>query len=91
MNIFSKWLKQKKGNLLILEPEPKFPVENTNFVGTLNCNIICANGGIILQFRQYDDIKDRHLESLHIIPDTEQDQFNAIGRIISMEMLKRKC
>jgi hypothetical protein len=46
-----------------------------------------ANGGVIVQLRQYDRKTDRSNLSTHIITDGE-DVADRIGQIVSLEMLR---
>lgn len=47
-----------------------------------------ANGGFVVETGFYDRVKDRHLNSLHIITD-DKDLGQEIGKIITMESLKQ--
>lgn len=46
-----------------------------------------ASGGFVIECRQYDRIKDRPINSIHIVTDDE-DLGNKIGQIITMESLR---
>jgi hypothetical protein len=47
-----------------------------------------AAGGKIVEVTQYDNRKDEHYSSLHII-NSEEDFGDSVGKIIFMESLKR--
>ena len=53
----------------------------------LNLTVYKADGGTIVEFRHYDPVKDRNMNSLHVI--TEQDEFSErLSQIITMELMK---
>jgi hypothetical protein len=47
-----------------------------------------ANGGHVVELRDYDPQSDRHVTSLHLVP-TEKDMGEALNHIITYEALKR--
>lgn len=47
-----------------------------------------ASGGKIVEVTQYDNRKDEHYSSLHII-NSEEDFGDSVGKIIFLESLKR--
>jgi len=47
-----------------------------------------ASGGYVVETRTYDHHKDRNLNSMHVITDN-QDLGDALGKIVTMEALKR--
>lgn len=47
-----------------------------------------ANGGHVVELRDYDPQSDRHVSSLHLVP-TEKDMGEALNHIITYEALKR--
>jgi hypothetical protein len=53
----------------------------------LRFTVMSANGGVIVQLRQYDRKTDRSNHSTHIITDGE-DIAERIGQIVSLEMLR---
>lgn len=56
-------------------------------VDGLNFNVMPAQGGTIVQLRQYDRKTDRHNNSTHIIAEG-QDIAEAVGKIVAMELWK---
>jgi hypothetical protein len=47
-----------------------------------------ADGGTVIEFRQYDYKTDRSMTSLHVI--TDQDDFaERLGQIITLELMKQ--
>ena len=64
-------------------------VEASNFSeGGMRLQIYKANGGYVVETRQYDNHKDRHQIGMHVITE-EQDLGDCLGKIIMMEALKR--
>ena len=54
----------------------------------LNLNIYGADGGMVLEFRHYDNIKDRNEYALHVI--SQSDNFEeCVAQAITMEMLRK--
>ena len=53
----------------------------------LNFNVMPAQGGTIIQLRQYDRKTDRHNNSTHIISEGK-DVAEEIGKIVAMELWK---
>jgi hypothetical protein len=47
-----------------------------------------ANGGTVVELRDYDPMNDRHLNVLYVIP-SDQDLGEQLGHIVTMEALKR--
>lgn len=53
----------------------------------LNLTVYQADGGKIIEFRHYDPVKDRNMNSLHVI--TEQEDFaERLSQIITMEIMR---
>jgi hypothetical protein len=55
--------------------------------GALRFNVYRASGGMVIETRKYDRIKDVNHTKLHIVVDSE-DLGNSIGKIITMEALR---
>lgn len=53
----------------------------------MNFTIYRASGGHIVEYRQYDTLKDRHDNKLHIVTD-EKDLGEELGKIITFETLR---
>jgi hypothetical protein len=53
---------------------------------TMTLNVTKANGGWVIEHRQYDKHKDRNNNSVHIITD-DKDLGEEIGKIITFESL----
>lgn len=47
-----------------------------------------ATGGTIVEVNHYDCKRDKTVVNLHIIPDEVEDVAGAIGRIVTIELLK---
>lgn len=47
-----------------------------------------ANGGTVVELRDYDPISDRNKNVLYVIP-TDRDLGEQLGHIVTMEALKR--
>ena len=56
-------------------------------VDGLSFNVMPAQGGTVVQIRQYDRKTDRNNHITHVIPDGE-DIATRIGHIVSMELLR---
>ena len=91
-----KSLKQRLRNWLNSDDYEKNVIGQTVAVRkstSLDCDrgirfqVYKAQGGTVIETSFYDRIKDRHLNSLHVITD-DQDLGNAIGKIITMETMK---
>jgi hypothetical protein len=50
--------------------------------------VMVAEGGTIVQMRNYDRRKDETRYKTYVIPDTEGDIANHIGQIVAMELIK---
>jgi hypothetical protein len=53
-----------------------------------NFKIQKATGGTIVEVNHYDRKRDETVVNLHIIPDEVEDVAGAIGRIVTVELLK---
>ena len=94
MKWFYKWLAKKcqqalnSDNEIMKEPDI-MPVTKSNRIDnerTMTLNITKANGGWVIENRQYDKHKDRSNSSVHIITD-DKDLGEEIGKIITFESL----
>ncbi len=54
----------------------------------MRMQIYKASGGYVVETRTYDHHKDRNLNSMHVITES-QDLGDALGKIVMMEALKR--
>ena len=54
----------------------------------INFSVYKANGGMVVETRFYDDVKDRNRRALYVIND-EQDMGHEIAKIITIESLKQ--
>jgi hypothetical protein len=54
----------------------------------LNFKIQKATGGTIVEVHHYDRKRDESAVNLHIISDEVEDVAGAIGRIVTIELLK---
>ena len=87
-----KWLKRKLRQWI--QEEDIYPVVQDVSVGAravdvegLSFNVMPAQGGTVVQIRQYDRKTDRNNNITHVIPDGE-DIATRIGYIVSMELLR---
>lgn len=95
MKWFDKWFAKKckqawndsKENLIEVSPAH---VTNTRIDNerTMTLNVTKANGGWVIENRQYDKRTDRNNNSVHIITD-DKDLGKEIGKIITFESLHR--
>lgn len=53
----------------------------------LNLTVYKADGGTVVEFRHYDPVKDRNMNSLHVITDND-DFAERLSQIITMEIIK---
>lgn len=89
-----KWLKRKIIGWVRENCYASQPVQSTPAVGAsavdvegLSFNVMPAQGGTVVQIRQYDRKTDRNNHITHVIPDGE-DIATRIGHIVSMELLR---
>jgi len=94
MKWFDKWFAKKckqawdnAHSLPVAVPSNAIrPYDGLNSNG-LNMTIYQADGGKIVEFRHYDPVKDRNMNSLHVI--TEQEDFaERLSQIITMEIMR---
>jgi len=52
-----------------------------------NFTVIPASGGRIVEFNTYDHVKDRSVNTVHVIPD-DTDFTHELTKIVSIELLK---
>lgn len=52
-----------------------------------NFTVIPASGGRIVEFNTYDHVRDRSVNTVHVIPD-DTDFADELTKIVSMELLK---
>lgn len=94
MKWFYKWFAKKcqqalnSDNEIMKEPDI-MPVTKGNRIDnerTMTLNVTKANGGWVIEHRQYDKRTDRNNNSVHIITD-DKDLGDEIGKIITFESL----
>lgn len=94
MKWFYKWLAKKcqqalnSDNEIMKEPDI-MPMTKGNRIDnerTMTLNVTKANGGWVIEHRQYDKHRDRNNNSVHIITD-DKDLGEEIGKIITFESL----
>lgn len=94
MKWFDKWFAKKckqawdSGNEIMKEPDI-IPVTKSSRIDnerTMTLNVTKANGGWVIEHRQYDRHKDRSNSNVHIITD-DKDLGEEIGKIITFESL----
>lgn len=93
MKWFYKWLDKKikkaRDSDYEIVKEEIMPVTKSNRIDnerTMTLNITKANGGWVIEHRQYDKHKDRNNNSVHIITD-DKDLGEEMGKIITFESL----
>lgn len=59
-----------------------------NMDNSLRFNVLPAQGGTIIEIRNYDRRDERNHTSTYVIPDNE-DLSTSIAHIVSMELLKK--
>lgn len=90
---FNKWLYKKLKQAWNTEqdvPQPStLSVERDKRIDSqgMNFTVHRANGGHIIEYRQYDRHKDRSDNKLHIITD-DKDIGEELGKIITFESLR---
>lgn len=93
MNWFFRWL-HKRVEKSIVEEQIKVTgvlkadsIDDTGGVKSINFSMLFADGGVVLQQRHYDPIKDRSHNKLYLIPE-DQDVAQRVGEIVAMEMYR---
>ena len=96
MNFINRWFARKTKEAwdnVLLESRrgPVGPVSPTNSFNIaaegLNVTIYGATGGQIVEFRRYDNKRDRNDSKVYVIP-TEQNFVESFSTIVSMEMMR---
>lgn len=82
-----KWA-QADQNILYDEPVSKGRDMEYDLGNTVSFNLYNASGGLVINVVSYDSAKDRRNTSLHVITH-DQDLGEALGKIITIEALKR--
>ena len=88
-----KWLKRKLRRWALRDDDcVEVSIERairTNSIDSngFNFRVFKANGGIVIETENYDNQKDRHNRSLHVIVEGK-DLGEEIGKIITYENLK---
>lgn len=94
MKWFDKWFSKKCQQAWDNKRTPEMPIaKSINSVNSidsrgLNFTIYKANGGYVVEYRQYNSRDETSYNKLHIITEG-QDLGNEIGKIISFESLRR--
>lgn len=95
-----QWLRRVLYNFLHENPEPSIPVAkmSRNSISarrspdegddSFTFTVYNANGGKIVEVKNYDEKHDRWNRSLHIVT-SDEDFGESIGKIVFLEMLKR--
>mgnify|MGYP003339378522 CR=1 FL=1 len=90
MNSFFKWL-QRKLDSAVMSDRPMISPVNEIASGPstdgMNIRVWSATGGHIVEFRKYDEYKDRNSSKMYIIS-ADQNFSESLTRIISMEMMR---
>jgi len=82
---FRNWLNRDE----IEEDVPQLVTESSSLSSEgMRLQVYRANGGYVIETRTYDNIKDRHFTTMHVITE-DQDLGDALGKIVMMEALKR--
>lgn len=86
-----RWLSRKirrwLDNSIEVACEPAIRASSGVDIEGIAFNVMPANGGVIVQTRQYDRKTDRNLYNTHIITDQE-DIAARVGQIVALELLR---
>ncbi len=83
------WLRDDKMELESVTDSESVVVESHELDSNspLRITVHKAAGGMVIETRTYDRVKDRNFQSLHIVTH-DQDLGQSLGKIITMENLK---
>lgn len=87
---FKKWVRNwLNEDDTVAELKPSRLIESTDFDSNqpLRITIHRAAGGMVVETRTYDRVKDRQNQNLHIVTH-EQDLAESLSKIITMESLR---
>ena len=92
---FSSWFRKgdnraDSNSPMVWESKPIGAISSTSKFSNangINFTVYAANGGHIVEFRQYDPRTDRSTTHLHIVPDGEEFA-NEIAKIVTLECLR---
>ena len=92
MNKFFMWLQRRLDSAVMSDRPTVVPcneIRTSNRLATdgMNVNVWAATGGHIVEFRKYDEYKDRNSSKMYIIS-SDQNFSESLTRIISMEMMR---
>lgn len=92
MNKFFMWLQRRLDSATMSDrPHPvsvnEIRSSNRPSSDGMNVNIWSATGGHIVEFRKYDEYKDRNSSKMYIIS-ADQNFSESLTKIISMEMMR---
>ena len=62
--------------------------DSIDLTDPISFKVEAVQGGTVVETRWYDYKKDEHIRKLHIV-NSDQDLADAIGKIVTMELLKR--
>lgn len=86
-----RWLKRDWYNdeaCDVAEPAQVVGVRNIgNSHDSYTFSVTRADGGMIVEFNKYDNVKDRTCRGLHVIPD-DADFNHELVKIVGLELLK---
>ena len=91
MNWFFKWLQRKLENTAM--SDRPYPVTAVNEISNgpstdgMNIRVWAATGGHIVEFRKYDEYKDRNNSKMYIIG-ADQNFSESLSKIVTMEMMR---
>jgi hypothetical protein len=98
MKWFNSWFRKKceqawedarrERDATIGQPSRIVADESLNMDNSLRFNVLPAQGGTIIEIRNYDRKDERNHISTYVIPDGE-DLSTSIAHIVSMELLKK--
>ena len=90
MNKFFMWLQRRLDSATLSDrPSPVAvnEISNSPSVDGMNIRVWAATGGHIVEFRKYDEYKDRNTNKMYIIG-ADQNFSESLSKIVSMEMLR---
>ena len=86
---FKNWVRNWLNQDEAMEAKPSRLVESTDLdsFSPMRLTIHRAAGGMVIETRTYDRVKDRQNQNLHIVTH-EQDLAESLSKIITMESLR---
>ena len=83
-----RWYWNNREDSMLVAASSNIGIRGHDFPNPLRFSIQQASGGTIVDVSTYDRRKDEHGSNMHVIPEGH-DVAEAIGQIVTMEMLRR--